>query len=52
MTKQQICVNLDKSLIARIDLNRGDVPRSRVIERALSIQMGDRSTSENVGNGS
>ena len=36
MTKRQICVNLEKSLIVEIDQNRGEVPRSRVVERALS----------------
>jgi len=49
MSKQQICVNLDKALIQRIDRNRGDVPRSRVVERALSQAMGEMGTSEKVG---
>ena len=36
MTKQQICVNLEKSLIIEIDQTRGEVPRSRVVERVLN----------------
>jgi len=51
-TKQQICVNLEKSLIERIDRIAGDVPRSRVVERALNAQLGDHSASEMAGNGS
>jgi hypothetical protein len=40
MSKQQICVNLEKSLIIKIDQTRGDVPRSRVVERALDEKYG------------
>jgi hypothetical protein len=41
MTKRQICVNLEKSLIEEIDQNRGEVPRSRVVERALIEKYGN-----------
>lgn len=52
MRKQQICVNLEKCLVARIDQNRGDVPRSRVIEKILNAQMGnERTTEEKDGEG-
>jgi metal-responsive CopG/Arc/MetJ family transcriptional regulator len=54
MSKQQICVNLEKSLIAQIDQSRGDVPRSRVVERALVIHMDNmskRMTLEKMGMG-
>jgi hypothetical protein len=52
LSKQQICVNLEKSLITRIDQSRGEVPRSRVVERALVIHMDnrvERTTLEKMG---
>jgi hypothetical protein len=40
MTRKQICVNLEKSLIIKIDQTRGEVPRSRIVERALNEKFG------------
>ncbi len=31
----RICLNLQKGLVERIDKQRGDIPRSRIVERAL-----------------
>jgi len=36
----RICLNIEKGLIERIDYQRGDVPRSRVVERALEERYG------------
>jgi len=49
-TKKPVCVNLPKSLIDKIDQFRGDVSRSKMVERALCLQMGiEYETSEKVG---
>ena len=47
--RKHICINLPVPLLERIDLIRGDIPRSRMIERALSNQPGLKETSEKVG---
>jgi hypothetical protein len=39
-TKKPVCVNLSRSLIDKIDQIRGDVSRSRTVERALDYQFG------------
>lgn len=51
--KQKITVSLNEKLVRNIDQSRGDVPRSRVVERALIIHMdniGERTTLEKMGN--
>jgi hypothetical protein len=40
MTKQQICINVEKALLTKIDTGRGDIPRSRVVERCLEKTYG------------
>ena len=48
--KKPVCVNLSKGLIEKIDLIRGDVSRSRMVERALCLQLGIvYETSKKVG---
>jgi hypothetical protein len=34
--KQPVCINLDWDLIQKIDSQRGNVPRSRVVEKILT----------------
>jgi len=34
--KQPICVNIERELLDIIDTQRGDIPRSRVVERILT----------------
>ena len=34
--KRQICVNVEMGLLDKIDSSRGDIPRSRIVERILT----------------
>lgn len=38
--KQSICINVEKPLLEIIDGQRGDIPRSRMVERALEEKYG------------
>ena len=38
--RQPISVNIERGLLDRIDGQRGDVPRSRMVERALEKMYG------------
>ena len=48
MTKQQICINVEKPLLEKIDGQRGDIPRSRMVERALEKMYGKSEPQKNV----
>lgn len=49
MSKKPICVNLEQSLIMKIDHLRGEVPRSRVVERTLNEKFCDDSKEKDLG---
>jgi len=49
MSKQAICINLEKSLIIKIDHLRGEIPRSRVVERALNEKYCDELPEKELG---
>ena len=36
LLKRQICVNVEMGLLDKIDSSRGDIPRSRIVERILT----------------
>jgi hypothetical protein len=45
--KQPICVNIERALLEKIDNQRGDIPRSRVVEKCLNEKYCDQKP--NVG---
>ena len=50
--RQQICVNIEKALLEKIDTQRGDIPRSRVVELCLNEMYGKpEPQKKNVGSG-
>ena len=52
LMRQQICVNIEKALLEKIDTQRGDIPRSRVVERCLNEMYGKpEPQKKNVGSG-
>lgn len=38
--QKSICITLDENILIKIDRERGDVPRSKVIERAIQEKIG------------
>ena len=45
--RQPISVNIERGLLDRIDGQRGDVPRSRMVERALEEKYGKSEQPQN-----
>ena len=47
--KKQVCINLEPDLLEKIDRERGEVPRCRVVEKILTEVY--RNPKKNLGSG-